>query len=63
MPDPQQPTAKGPAEPRSDEDIDRLSTVGPEDADQGVEDWRRDAPEGYKGLIDAEPDPRDEDKP
>lgn len=38
----------------SDEEIDHAAEVGPADIADAKEFWRRYAPDGYKGLLDAE---------
>jgi hypothetical protein len=58
MPDPtppdDPPRAKGKAIRRSDEELDALAEVTPEDIEAARDLWDKDAPERYRGLIDAE---------
>ncbi len=56
---PEKPRAKGNALPRSSLDIDRQSEVTDQDIAEARKSWKRRAPEPFKGLIDAEPDPKD----
>lgn len=54
----QQPKRKvdlGPAIPWSDDDLDRLSQISPEDLEAGKALWRETAPPKLATLLDAEP--------
>jgi hypothetical protein len=60
MADPQpgevkQRQALGPALDWTDEEIERLAQVGPDDARLAADWWRRNAPGRYKRLLDAAP--------
>ena len=37
----------------SDEELDRLSAIGPEDIERAQQAWREDAPRPFRDLLDA----------
>lgn len=40
----------------SEAELDELSKIGPEQIARAQRRWRRDAPDEFKGLLDATPD-------
>lgn len=54
------PRAKGKALPRSGIELDRMSEITGQDIARARASWKRRAPEPYKGLIDAKPEPKGE---
>ncbi len=44
---------------RTDADLDRLSVITPMDIEEAKLAWRRNVPEKYKNLLDAEVMPTD----
>jgi hypothetical protein len=64
MPDPpQEPKrARGHALPRSGPEIDRISQVTDLDVVRARKLWKAKAPEPFKGLIDAKPEPESDDR-
>lgn len=54
---------KGLAETASDADLDALASVGPSDVQAAALQWRLDAPERYRRLLDATPEDRNRGEP
>ncbi|MDR3634335.1 MAG: hypothetical protein P4L84_11070 [Isosphaeraceae bacterium] len=61
--DDQTPTAKGKSLHRTDQELERLSEVTQWDVNQARAFWEDNAPDDFKGLIEAEPKAEEPDTP
>jgi hypothetical protein len=60
IPGPDPPTrTRGNAIPRTALDMDRMAEVTDRDIAKARASWKTRAPDSYKGLIDARPDPEE----
>ncbi len=50
-----------PIEPWSEEELDELSIITPEDIAAAEAQWRKDVPAAFRNLLDAQPEPEPEE--